>query len=84
VQRLSRKHRQRQEKTHFGAGKGNYALSLIGPSARKVGTDHGDREPRVHRGHVKYGEITPIIMSAVLGLLMAVIAYGRLVLQPII
>jgi uncharacterized membrane protein YphA (DoxX/SURF4 family) len=34
--------------------------------------------------HVKYREISPIIMSAVLGLLMAFIAYGRLVLQPII
>ena len=33
--------------------------------------------------HVKYREITPIIMSAVLGLLMAFIAYGRLVLSPI-
>jgi len=33
--------------------------------------------------HVKYGEITPIIMSVVLGLLMAFIAYGRLVLKPI-
>ena len=33
--------------------------------------------------HVKYGEIPPIIMSAVLGLLMAFIAYGRLVLNPI-
>ncbi|MEY2507063.1 MAG: hypothetical protein QOH01_1392 [Verrucomicrobiota bacterium] len=33
--------------------------------------------------HVKYGEIRPIIMSAVLGLLMAFIAYGRLVLKPI-
>jgi uncharacterized membrane protein YphA (DoxX/SURF4 family) len=32
--------------------------------------------------HVKYREITPIIMSAVLGLLMAFIVYGRLVLQP--
>ena len=32
--------------------------------------------------HVKYREIPPIIMSAVLGLLMAFIAYGRLVLQP--
>ena len=28
--------------------------------------------------HVKYREITPIIMSGVLGLLMAFIAYGRL------
>jgi uncharacterized membrane protein YphA (DoxX/SURF4 family) len=33
--------------------------------------------------HVKYGEMPPIIMSAVLGLLMAFIAYGRLVLKPI-
>ncbi len=33
--------------------------------------------------HVKYREMTPIIMSAVLGLLMAFIAYGRLVLKPI-
>lgn len=34
--------------------------------------------------HVKYGEVPPIIMSAVLGLLMAFIAYGRLVLKPIL
>src|SRR5271170_1407280 len=27
--------------------------------------------------HSKYGELTPIIMSAVLGLIMAFIAYGR-------
>jgi DoxX-like family len=33
--------------------------------------------------HVKYREITPIIMSGVLGLLMTFIAYGRTVLQPI-
>jgi hypothetical protein len=33
--------------------------------------------------HVKYGEITSIIMSGVLGLLMAFIAYGRMVLKPI-
>ena len=33
--------------------------------------------------HVKYGEIPPIIMSAVLGLLMAFIAYGRMALTPI-
>ena len=32
--------------------------------------------------HVKYGEIPPIIMSAVLGLLMACIAYGRFALKP--
>ena len=34
--------------------------------------------------HAKYREITPIIMSGVLGLLMAFIAYGRMVLQPIL
>lgn len=34
--------------------------------------------------HVKYREITPIIFSAVLGLLMAFIAYGRAVLKPIV
>ena len=33
--------------------------------------------------HVKYGEIGPIVFSVVLGLLMAFIAYGRLVLKPI-
>jgi hypothetical protein len=33
--------------------------------------------------HVKYGEIAPIILSGVLGLLMAFIAYGRMVLKPI-
>jgi hypothetical protein len=33
--------------------------------------------------HVKYREITPIILSGVLGLLMAFVAYGRLVLKPI-
>jgi len=33
--------------------------------------------------HVKYGEITPIILSGVLGLLMAFIAYGRIALKPI-
>jgi uncharacterized membrane protein YphA (DoxX/SURF4 family) len=32
--------------------------------------------------HVQYREITPILMSAVLGLLMAFIAYGRIVLRP--
>ena len=34
--------------------------------------------------HVKYGEIAPIIMSGALGLLMAFIAYGRMVLRPIV
>ncbi|MFI5348653.1 MAG: DoxX family protein [Elusimicrobiota bacterium] len=34
--------------------------------------------------HVKYREIPPIIMSAVLGLLMAFLAYGRMVLNPIL
>src|SRR5258708_34055868 len=33
--------------------------------------------------HAKYGETTPIIFSGVLGLLMAFIAYGRMVLKPI-
>ena len=33
--------------------------------------------------HAKYREITPIVMSGVLGLLMAFIAYGRVVLKPI-
>jgi uncharacterized membrane protein len=33
--------------------------------------------------HIKYGEIASIIFSAVLGLVMAFIAYGRLVLKPI-
>ena len=34
--------------------------------------------------HVKYHEITPIILSGLLGLLMAFIAYGRMVLKPIV
>jgi uncharacterized membrane protein YphA (DoxX/SURF4 family) len=33
--------------------------------------------------HAKYREITPIIMSLVLGLLMAFVAYGRMVLNPL-
>jgi hypothetical protein len=33
--------------------------------------------------HVKYGEIPSIVMSAVLGLLMAFLAYGRMVVRPI-
>jgi uncharacterized membrane protein len=33
--------------------------------------------------HVRYREMTSIIMSAVLGLLMAFVAYGRSVLSPI-
>jgi uncharacterized membrane protein YphA (DoxX/SURF4 family) len=33
--------------------------------------------------HVKYREVAPIIMSAVLGLLMLSIAYGRMFLKPI-
>jgi uncharacterized membrane protein YphA (DoxX/SURF4 family) len=33
--------------------------------------------------HAKYREITSIIMSGVLGLLMAFVAYGRMVLEPI-
>jgi len=34
--------------------------------------------------HVRYGEITPTIMSGVLGLVVAFIAYGRVVLAPIV
>ena len=34
--------------------------------------------------HVKYHEITPMISSGVLGLLMAFIAYGRMVMKPIL
>jgi hypothetical protein len=34
--------------------------------------------------HVKYREVTPIVMSGVLGLLMAFVAYGRMVLHPIL
>jgi hypothetical protein len=34
--------------------------------------------------HAKYREITTIIFSGVLGLLMAFIAYGRMVLNPIL
>jgi len=33
--------------------------------------------------HVKYREVAPTILSGVLGLLMAFIAYGRMVLHPI-
>jgi uncharacterized membrane protein YphA (DoxX/SURF4 family) len=33
--------------------------------------------------HVKYREVTPIVMSGVLGLVMAFIAYGRMMLSPI-
>jgi hypothetical protein len=33
--------------------------------------------------HVKYSEKTPIIMSAVLGIIMAFIAYGRFALTPL-
>ena len=33
--------------------------------------------------HVKYREISPIILSGVLGLIMAFVAYGRMVLKPI-
>lgn len=33
--------------------------------------------------HVKYREVSPTILSGVLGLLTAFIAYGRMILQPI-
>jgi len=35
-------------------------------------------------GHVKYNDVSPMIMSGVLGLVMAFIAYGRAVLKPIV
>jgi uncharacterized membrane protein YphA (DoxX/SURF4 family) len=34
--------------------------------------------------HVKYREIPPIVVSGVLGLVMAFVAYGRMVLKPIV
>jgi len=34
--------------------------------------------------HLRYREIPPIVFSAVLGLLMAFLAYGRMVLRPIV
>ncbi|SRR5258708_2229669 len=34
--------------------------------------------------HVKYREIAPTLLSCVLGLIVAFIAYGRIVLQPIL
>jgi hypothetical protein len=34
--------------------------------------------------HAKYRESTPIILSGVLGLVMAFIVYGRIVLKPIL
>ena len=34
--------------------------------------------------HAKYREIGPIIMCGVLGLVMAFVAYGRIVLRPIL
>jgi hypothetical protein len=34
--------------------------------------------------HVKYREIAPMILSGALGLLMAFITYGRVVLKPIL
>ena len=34
--------------------------------------------------HLRYHEMTPLILSGVLGLLMVFIAYGRMVLRPIV
>ena len=34
--------------------------------------------------HVKYREIAPMILSGVLGLVMVFIAFGRMILRPII
>ncbi len=33
--------------------------------------------------HVQYREISPIVMSVLLGLVMAFIAYGRMILKPL-
>jgi hypothetical protein len=33
--------------------------------------------------HARYRELTPIVLSAVLGLVMAFVAYGRMVLTPL-
>ncbi len=33
--------------------------------------------------HVQYREIAPIVMSSLLGLVMAFIAYGRMILKPL-
>ena len=42
-----------------------------------------DREPRVRPVRTNYVEITPLILSSVLGLLMAFIAHRRIVMTPI-
>jgi uncharacterized membrane protein YuzA (DUF378 family) len=34
--------------------------------------------------HIKYREVSPTVLSGVLGLVMAFIAYGRMVLEPVI
>ena len=34
--------------------------------------------------HIKYSENTPMILSGVLGILMAFLAYGRMILKPIL
>ena len=34
--------------------------------------------------HVKYHEMAPLVMSGVLGLIMVFVAYGRMVLRPIV
>ncbi|QBB72044.1 DoxX family protein [Pseudolysobacter antarcticus] len=34
--------------------------------------------------HIKYREVTPMILSGVLGLVMAFVAYARMFLQPIV
>ena len=33
--------------------------------------------------HIKYHEVAPMILSGILGVLMAFIAYGRMVLRPV-
>jgi uncharacterized membrane protein YphA (DoxX/SURF4 family) len=60
-----------------GALHGQPALTILAATVLAV-------ESLVFIGvHVKYREVPPMIMSGVLGLVMAFIAYGRLVLSPL-
>ena len=58
-------------------GGGGCRLKLL----RKIVDGQGS--PRGRDLHVQYHDVPPIIMSGALGLIMAFIAYGRLVLKPI-
>jgi uncharacterized membrane protein YphA (DoxX/SURF4 family) len=60
-----------------GALRGQPALTILAAAVLAI-------ESLVFIGvHVKYREVPPMIMSAVLGLVMAFVAYGRLVLNPL-